>query len=61
MFEVVDDTDDDFDIADNEGGDDNKKRVLGSRVSSLRIGHWRLGRVFSWCSKSLTTQTATSI
>ncbi len=37
MFEVVDDTDDDFDIADNEGGDDNKKRVLGSRVSSSRV------------------------
>ncbi len=25
MFEVLDDTDDDFDIADNEDGDDAKK------------------------------------
>ncbi len=28
MFEVVDDTDDDFDIADNEDGDDAKKKSV---------------------------------
>ncbi len=43
MFEVVDDTDGDFDIADNEDGDDAKKRVLGSWVLSSRVGHRHLG------------------
>ncbi len=47
MFEVVNDTDGDFDIADKEDGDDARKRVLGSWVSSLRVGQRRLGRVFS--------------
>ena len=40
MFEVVDDTDGDFDIADNEDGDDAKKK-----------GSWFLGFVFvRWSS-----------
>ncbi len=43
MFEVVDDTDGNFDIADNKDGDGAKKRVLGSWVSSSRVGHRCLG------------------
>jgi hypothetical protein len=43
MFEVVDDTDGNFNIAVNKDGDDAKKRVLGSWVLSLRVGHQRLG------------------
>jgi hypothetical protein len=40
MFEVVDDTDSNFDIADNEDGDDAKKK-----------GSWFLGFVFArWSS-----------
>ncbi len=40
MFEVFDDTDDDFDIADNEDGDDAKRK-----------GSWFLGFVFArWSS-----------
>ncbi len=44
MFKVVDDTDDDFDIADNEGGNDNKKK-----------GSWFLGFVFARWSSAFRT------
>ena len=43
MFEVINDTDGNFDIADNEDGDDAKKRVLGSWVSSSHVGDRCLG------------------
>ncbi len=44
MFEVVNDTDDNFDIADKEGGNDNKKK-----------GSWFLGFVFARWSSAFRT------
>ena len=38
MFEVVNDTDGDFDIADNEGGNNNNKK--GSWFSGFAFTHW---------------------
>ena len=35
MFEVVDDTDDDFDIADNEDGNDAKKKSVDDREDTV--------------------------
>jgi hypothetical protein len=35
MFEVVNDTDDDFDTADNDDGDDAKKRSVDDREDTV--------------------------
>ncbi len=35
MFEVVDDTDGDFDIADNEDGDNAKKKSVNDREDTV--------------------------
>ncbi len=40
MFEVIDNTDDNFDIADNKGGNDNKKK--GSWFSGFVFARWSL-------------------
>ncbi len=36
MFEVVDDTDGDFDIADNKDGDDAKKKSVNDREDTIK-------------------------
>ncbi len=36
MFEVVNDTDDDFDTADNDDGDDAKKRSVDDREDTVK-------------------------
>ncbi len=35
MFEVVDDTDDDFDTADNDNGDNAKKRSVNNQEDTV--------------------------
>ncbi len=36
MFEVVDDTDDNFDTADNDDGDDAKKRSVDNQEDTVK-------------------------